>query len=65
MILGVIARDAGNRTLACESWHDALASLRTADAAGRIVGFHKGFIPGIEAHVKACANGGPIDFPMR
>jgi len=65
MILGIIARDAGNRALACATWRDALATLRKADATGQIVGFHKGFIPGIDAHVKACVSGTSIDFPMR
>ncbi|MBB5985748.1 serine/threonine-protein kinase [Sphingobium lignivorans] len=65
MVLGVVARDGGQRPLACAAWRDALASLRTAEKAEKIIGFHQGFIPGIEAHVKACANGGPIDFPMR
>ena len=65
MILGIIARDAGDRALACATWGDALASLKRADATGQIVGFHKGFIPGIEAHVQACAAGRAIDFPMR
>ena len=65
MILGVIARDAGNRALACASWRAALESLRKAEASGEMVGFHKGFMPGIEAHVRACDDGGAIDFPMR
>jgi hypothetical protein len=65
MILGIIARDAGRRELACATWGEALISLRRADGTGQIVGFHKGFIPGIDAHVKACASGGAIDFPMR
>jgi serine/threonine-protein kinase len=65
MILGIIARDADNRSLACATWRDALATLRKADATGQIVGFHKGFIPGIDAHVKACIAGTSLDFPMR
>lgn len=65
MILGIIQRDAGHRAPACAAWRDALASLKRVDATGQILGFHKGFIPGIEAHVRACETGGAIDFPMR
>jgi len=65
MILGVIARDAGHRDLACQSWKEAQESLRRSEATGAILGFHKGFMPGIDSHLKACTSGQSIHFPMR
>ena len=65
MILGIIARDAGNRALACESWRGALAGFERAKAMNQIIGFHEGFMPGLRRQTGNCASGAPIVGPLR
>jgi serine/threonine-protein kinase len=60
MILGMIARDAGRRDLACASFISSEARFSKADAAGRLIGFHQAFLPGLRASVDLCKRGRPL-----
>lgn len=60
MILGIIARDAGRRELACSSWGDAAASLTELEGRGQLAGFVKDFLPGLRAKTRLCAAGTPL-----
>lgn len=60
MILGVIARDAKDRMLTCDSWREALAIWQRMQAAKTIVGFHADFIPGVARNVAKCDAGAPV-----
>jgi eukaryotic-like serine/threonine-protein kinase len=66
-ILGLIAKQAGNRALACESWQKADSHFTPVEKAGNLVGFYKAFLPGLRANLKVCRNGGPISafVPLR
>lgn len=61
MILGLIARQAGDRDLTCESWANAEARFSNADAAGRLVAFHAAFLPGLRANLELCRSGAPLE----
>ncbi|MEJ2458624.1 MAG: serine/threonine-protein kinase [Novosphingobium sp.] len=65
MVLGVVARDGGDRALACTSWRESESVLTALQRKGDIIGFHASFIPGLAKKHSACASGGPIDAPMR
>lgn len=60
MILGQIARQAGRRELACSSYVKAEERFSKADDAGRLIEFHKAFLPGLRAHIVRCQNGTPL-----
>lgn len=57
MILGLIAKKAGDRGLTCASWQTALGDFRAVAAEGRLIGFHAGFLPGLERNVEGCRAG--------
>jgi eukaryotic-like serine/threonine-protein kinase len=65
MILGIIARDGGNRALACDSWRAALTAFERAKALNQIIGFHEGFMPGLRRNLGHCASGASIAGPLR
>lgn len=67
MILGLIARDAGNRALTCESWRSAESLFSEVERRDELLGFFAGFLPGIRANTAKCEAGRPItDFgPLR
>jgi eukaryotic-like serine/threonine-protein kinase len=67
MLLGLIAKQAGDRSLTCESWQSAEQRFSKAEAAGRLVAFHAAFLPGLRANLDLCRKGRPIsDFvPLR
>ncbi len=56
-IQGIIAKNAGQRPLACASWREAQAVLEDLEAKGTITGFHKSFLPGLARANAACAGG--------
>ena len=66
-ILGLIARDARDRRLACDSWQNAERNLTELERRNELLGFLAGFLPGIRANVAKCAAGRPVsDFgPLR
>jgi len=67
MILGVIARDAGDRDLACSSWKDAEGHFAELERRDELAGFMAGFLPGLRKNLGKCAAGRPVgEFgPMR
>ncbi len=60
LTLGQIAKQAGDRTLACKSFTGAEARFAKADAAGRLIEFYKAFMPGLQARIAICDAGGPL-----
>ena len=58
--LGIIARDARDRTLACESWRRSAANFTELERKGELLGFFAEFLPGIRANVAKCAAGRPV-----
>ena len=60
MILGIIGREAGNRELACKSFESAEARFTKADAAGRLIAYSQGFLPGLRRTVGQCRAGRPL-----
>ncbi len=60
LILGTIAKQAGDRPLACESYTSAEARFTKADAAKRLVAFHQAFLPGLRASIILCKSGRPL-----
>lgn len=60
MILGLIAKQAGDRDLVCSSWQDAEQRFSKADSAGRLIAFHKAFLPGLRDNVDHCRQGSPL-----
>ena len=67
LILGQIARQAGDRGLACQSYAGAEARFARAEAAGRLIEFHREFLPGLRSFIVKCGDGTPLkDFgPIR
>lgn len=59
-ILGVIARDAGDRALACASWSEADRLFAELAGRGELHGFMAEFVPGIRANVAKCAAGAAL-----
>ena len=59
-ILGVIARDADDRALACSSWKEAEQLMSDLDRRKVLLPFMGGFVPGLRANVKKCEAGLPI-----
>lgn len=60
LILGQIARQAGDRALACQSYAGAEARFAKADAAGRLIAFHQEFLPGLRRFIGYCQDGRPL-----
>ena len=60
IILGIIGRDAKERTLACESWVQADRDFTELDKRGELLGFYKEFLPGLRANIAKCTAGRPI-----
>lgn len=54
LMLGQIAKQAGNRTLACQSYAGAEARFAKAEAAGRLMEFHREFLPGLRRFIGLC-----------
>lgn len=65
MILGGVARDGASGSLPAQAGARRSPAWTGAVATGTIIGFHEGFVPGIAAHITACAQGTAIDAPMR
>lgn len=59
-ILGVNARKAGDRALACESWMIAERRFTRIEKLGKLMEFHKAFLPGLRTNVRNCAQGKPL-----
>lgn len=64
-ILGVIARDAGQRGLACRSYVEAANLFDEIDGRGEILGFQKSLLPGLTKKKVACASGASIAGELR
>ena len=60
MILGLIAKQGGNRAVTCESWRNAEQHFLHAEAVGRLVAFHAAFLPGLRANIDLCRLGAPL-----
>lgn len=67
MILGLLARKAGDRALTCSTWEKANAHFTPVEQAGRLIEFHAGFLPGLRKNLELCRAGKPLaDFgPLR
>lgn len=67
LVLGQIAMQAGDRGLACQSYTGAEARFTKAEAAGRLIEFHREFLPGLRKFIGLCGEGTPLkDFgPIR
>jgi eukaryotic-like serine/threonine-protein kinase len=61
MIMGLIARTAGNRALACESWTTSAASVGELERRNQLVGFMKDFLPGLRDKAALCIRGVPLN----
>lgn len=57
LVLGQIARQAGDRALACQSYAGAEARFAKAEAAGRLIEFHREFLPGLRTFIGYCRDG--------
>jgi serine/threonine-protein kinase len=64
-ILGIIARDAGDRTLACASYTEAADLFGETEERGEILGFQQAMLDGLREKRTACATGGSIEGPLR
>jgi len=60
MMLGLIARKAGDRALTCSSWARARGHFEEIERRGELTGFHAGFQPGLKANLELCAGGAPL-----
>lgn len=60
MILGIAARKAGQRALACTSWQSAAARFDDIAAKGKLTAFLEGFRPGLARNLALCAAGRPV-----
>lgn len=60
MILGLIARDAGNRDLACENWTAAADTFGELVRRDQVAGYVKTFLPGLRVKKELCAQGTPL-----
>ena len=58
MILGLNGKKAGDRALTCDAW--SRAEARWASVERDLQEFHAGFLPGIRANLKLCAEGKPL-----
>lgn len=57
LMLGQIARQAGDRALTCTSYINAEARFAKADAAGRLIEYYRAFLPGLRANIAVCNDG--------
>ncbi|MBB5684915.1 hypothetical protein [Sphingobium boeckii] len=57
LILGDIARKAGNRSLTCESWISAEKRFTRIEASGKLLEFHKAYLPALRGNVGLCVQG--------
>ncbi len=57
MILGIIGRDAGNRTIACENWTASAAAFGELEQRQQLSGSMRAFLPGLRLKRKLCADG--------
>jgi eukaryotic-like serine/threonine-protein kinase len=60
MMLGLMARKAGDRALTCESWERAEVRFAKVETSGKLLGFHKDFLPGLRANLVHCRAGRPV-----
>jgi serine/threonine protein kinase len=60
MMLGTIARKAGNRALTCEMFTSAEGHFAPIEAAGNLIAFHSAFLPGLRANLERCRTGQPL-----
>lgn len=60
MILGTIARKAGDRALTCEMYESADAIFTPIEKAGNLIAFQAAFLPGIRRNVERCRKGEPL-----
>lgn len=60
MMLGLIARKAGDRGLTCASWRKARVYFEEIEKRQALTGFHAGFQPGLKANLVLCAEGAPL-----
>lgn len=60
MMLGLIGSKAGDRALACAYWEKADRHFTPVEKAGRMVGFHKSFLPGLRRNLALCRSGAPL-----
>ena len=68
MILGIIGRDAGDRKIACDSWTASTTIFEELEERQQLIGFFKGFVPGLRDKRKLCASGvqlSALKGPMR
>lgn len=59
-IMGIIARQARERDLACDSWRRAEQGFLALQARDELVGFHASFLPGLRANLERCDAGRPV-----
>lgn len=60
MILGIIARNAGERDLTCRMFASAYERFTKADKAGRLIAYQQAFLPGLRKSVELCKAGRPL-----
>jgi serine/threonine-protein kinase len=60
LMLGQIARQAGDRQLTCDSFAGAEARFTRADAAGRMIEYYRPFLVGLRANIAQCKAGRPL-----
>lgn len=60
MLIGVTARKAGDRALACRSWAEAERRFGDIAKKGKLLEFFANFRPGLQANLKLCASGAPV-----
>ncbi len=60
MMLGVIARDAGRRPLACTSRQAPTDTLAELERRGQLAGFVKDSLPGLREKSRLCDAGTPL-----
>ena len=59
-IMGIIARDAKNRSLTCASWIESEKALSQLEKRRQLLGFLEGFLPGLRRNVTKCRAGAPL-----
>jgi eukaryotic-like serine/threonine-protein kinase len=60
MTLGLIAKKGGDRALTCAQWESAEARFASIEKRGKLLGFHKDFLPGLRANLAHCRAGRPL-----
>lgn len=59
--LGVIARKAADRDLACSSWRAAGEAWARLESGGELVGFHASMLEGVRRNLALCEQGRPVE----